>query len=453
MSPEADNSQAIEPAPKMTRRGQHIRSGLQVLALTILYTYAFIDRSILALLVEPIKVHLRISDTQMSLLLGVAFAAFYSLLNVPAGYLVDRFSRRKLIGYSALAWSLMTVACGLAHSFIQLFVGRAGVGLAEAVITPAAFCIIREQVPPALRGRAFSIFGAGPFLGGGLSLLVGGAAMALAADGYFARVPWLGNLQPWQLVLALVGSCGLPLCLLASILPSRPATRAEPATAVTFAAAGSYMWANRKVYGALFTYGTFGAMLAFGKSAWAPAMLGRTWNLPPATVGYYVGMLTLTVAPVGLICGGYALDWLSGRGIDTRRYGMLAAVLSAATMIATPFMPTLATMLGVYALGLVFSGVFYTVGAATLTEITPLRMMGKVTATYLMLQGTLSQAGGPFLIAFLSDGVFHHQGRLAVCSATSAAGIVMGVPSILALGLLTRRMKAWQRSGPATTMA
>ncbi|MEY2942522.1 MAG: hypothetical protein RLY97_536, partial [Pseudomonadota bacterium] len=190
----------------------------------VIYTYAFIDRVILSLLVEPIKTDLGASDLQMGLMLGLAFAAFYGFFGIPAGYFVDKVNRRLLIAVASVAWAVMTILCGMADSMPELFLGRIGVGIAEAVVAPAAFSLIRDAVPTRSRGLAFSIFAMSPMIGGAASLIGGAALLRLIKAGAMVGVPLLGSLQPWQCTLVIVGLCGLPFSL-ALLLISEPPRR------------------------------------------------------------------------------------------------------------------------------------------------------------------------------------------------------------------------------------
>jgi MFS family permease len=146
----ADSTKVDMPSEGMLLRGvQQVtwRQWYMVAVLTSLYVLAFIDRQALVLLVGPIKQDLGMTDTQMSLLLGMSFAAFYAVLGLPAGYLVDRVSRRGIMGIGVVLWSCMTLSCGLARSYGQLFLGRCGVGIGEAAITPASYSLIRDAFP------------------------------------------------------------------------------------------------------------------------------------------------------------------------------------------------------------------------------------------------------------------------------------------------------------------
>jgi MFS family permease len=144
-----------------------------VAALMVAYTSSFIDRQILTLLVQPIRADLTISDTQFSLLAGIAFSLFYTVMGVPLARLADRGSRRWIIFWGIVVWSVMTVACGLANSFWALFAARIGVGIGEAALSPAAYSMISDYFPPRQRARALAVYSMAPYIGAGLALMIG----------------------------------------------------------------------------------------------------------------------------------------------------------------------------------------------------------------------------------------------------------------------------------------
>ena len=204
-----------------------------VAALTAIYAYAFADRVILALLADPIRAELHISDVQISLLLGLAFAAIYTAANLPAGAIADRVNRRALIAVASFGWAGMTILCALATDFQQLFLARAGVGLAEAVIGPAVFSLMRDAIPEKDRGLAFSIFAMSPIIGGTVALAGGGLLLQAAHAGLFDTVAVLSGRPPWRIVLILIGLAGLPLSLLLLIFPEPNRASAQPGGAGT----------------------------------------------------------------------------------------------------------------------------------------------------------------------------------------------------------------------------
>ena len=129
--------------------------------LTLTYTISFIDRQIMSLMIEPIRHDLAISDTQVSLLIGLAFAIFYTLLGVPIGRLADQHSRRGIIAAGIVVWCLMTAACGLARNYVQLFLTRVGVGVGEAALSPSALSMITDYFPKETRVSAIAVYNMG----------------------------------------------------------------------------------------------------------------------------------------------------------------------------------------------------------------------------------------------------------------------------------------------------
>ena len=185
-----------------------------VVVLTLAYTVSFIDRQIMALMVEPIRRDLGISDTQMSLLLGLAFAIFYTLLGIPIARLADRYSRRLIIASGITIWCLMTAACGLARNYTQLFAARIGVGVGEAALSPSALSMISDYFPKETRGRAVAFYTMGIAMGVGLAMIIGGQVIALVSAAPPVVLPVLGELYAWQTVFLVVGLPGLLMAVL-----------------------------------------------------------------------------------------------------------------------------------------------------------------------------------------------------------------------------------------------
>jgi MFS family permease len=158
-----------------------LRAGWYAVAvLWLAYICSFVDRQVLALLVEPIKASLAIGDTQLSLLQGLAFGLFYAAMGLPCGMMIDRYSRRVVIACGVAVWSLATVACGLAGGFWTLFAARMLVGAGEAVLSPGALSLLSDHFPREKRVLAISLYVSAGSFGGGLAMVAGGAAIAWA---------------------------------------------------------------------------------------------------------------------------------------------------------------------------------------------------------------------------------------------------------------------------------
>src|SRR6185369_17799865 len=162
------------------------------------YMVSMLDRNLIALLVQPMKRSLGITDFQVSLLQGTAFGLFYVLCGFGAGWLLDLFPRRRIVFWGVTLWSLCAAGCGLAATYWQLLLGRFGVGSGEAVLSPASYAMISDQFPRRRLGFAMGVWATGSTLGGAMSLVLGGFVVTwLTARGDVA-VPLLGTFQPWQ---------------------------------------------------------------------------------------------------------------------------------------------------------------------------------------------------------------------------------------------------------------
>ena len=169
--------------------------------LFLAYISSFVDRMIISLLVEPIKADFQISDTQISLLLGLSFAIFYCLAALPIGRLVDIWSRKKIVTVGITLWSFMTALCGLAQNYTQLFLARIGVGVGEASLAPAAYSMLADSFPPKKLGLAMGVFTMGTAVGAGLALIIGGAIISFVTGENGENVSLFGIsfLSGWQL--------------------------------------------------------------------------------------------------------------------------------------------------------------------------------------------------------------------------------------------------------------
>ena len=182
--------------------------------LTLAYLFSYIDRQILSLMVGPIKRDLGLTDTQFSLLHGLAFAIFYTLLGIPIARLADNRNRRTLIAIGVALWSLATAAGGLARNFGQLFAARVAVGVGEAALSPAAYSMLADRFPGDRLGKAICIYSSGVFIGIGLSFIIGGILVAGLEAAGGLMVPLLGTLTPWQATFLIVGRPGLLVAVL-----------------------------------------------------------------------------------------------------------------------------------------------------------------------------------------------------------------------------------------------
>ncbi|MEW9572977.1 MFS transporter [Rhodanobacter sp. Si-c] len=384
------------------------RAWYMLAILTLVFILSFIDRSSLSLVAKLVEREFGIGDYEMSFLLGASFVLFYSTVSIPAGYLVDRFSRRGVIGWAVLVWSTMTVLCGFAKSYLQLFLGRTGIGIGEAALQPAAYSMIRDAFPPDRRGRAFGIYQMGPMVGVGFSLFIGGWLLKLSQGGAIAHWPWLGSLRPWQFVIVVPGLVGILVAGL--MLTLREPARATPQQATSMGGWAAYRealcFAGRewRLYAPLWGAATLYAMAISGFNAWMPTVISRTWDLPLSMVGRTLGPLMMVSVPAGLLVFGTVMDYRSRRRRSAAplEVALVAGVVSCFATMALAFVGNPIMAMALYMCHAFFSSPMPSSAGATMAQITPGRLMGRLTSVFFLVQNLLGLALGPTMATLLA---------------------------------------------------
>ncbi len=376
------------------------------------YACSAADRAIIGLLVEPIKDDLSISDTQIGLLQGVAFLIFYSIAGVPAGMLVDRLPRLKLLSVAVSLWSLMTVLCGLARSFGTLFVARAGVGVGEAFMSPAALSLLSDAFPKRRYGFVIGLYVAGSIVGTSFAVGFGGALYGWLVSLGPVEIPLIGLLRPWQMTFILVGAPGV-LIALAFLLLAEP-TRNIRTKAARVKADGAHIFYRNHRGFILCHHGAngFTNLLAIGITAWAASFLIRTYNVEIDVAGPLLGFAFLGGGIAGMIGGGVLSDGLMRFGAHFRLWVCVAsAALGAIVAIALPYAPNAQIATLFIGFLVLFGAVPYSVANAALQTVTPAHIRGTVSAIYYFAISILGSLG-PSAVAFMTDVVFSDPQRL-----------------------------------------
>jgi MFS family permease len=413
------------------------RYGVYVVFVLILaYTFSYIDRTILTLMVDPIRATLQISDVQLSLLHGLAFAVFYTLMGVPIGQLVDRRKRTTIIASGVAVWSVMTALCGLSRSFTQMFLARIGVGVGEAALSPGAYSLLADWFEGKALVRALSFYQGAIYMGGGLATMIGGTMIALVPP---VATTLTGALEPWQVVFVIVGLPGLLVALLVLSL-REPARRGVIAGAAhpTFREVLTYMRRNWRAYAGLILGLCFASLMWNGVAAWIPSHFIRLYGWSPAEVGLRYGFALLVFGTAGILSGGWIAGRLRERGL--RDANIVICLISALTAlplgIAAPLMPTAYSSLAVFALYLFAGAMPYGGAAAAFQEITPNRMRGQVSAIYLFWLNLAGIGLGPTFVAWMAHAWFG--GDLGV-SKGIAANVAIAAPLSALLFWFTRK--------------
>ena len=414
----------MEPATELRAWAKPGYAWFVVLVLTLAYTCSFIDRQILTLLIEPIRRDLHITDTQVSLLGGLAFSILYTTLGIPIARLADQTHRRNLMAAGLAFWSVMTAACGLARGFWGLFAARVGVGVGEAALSPAAFSLLADYFPPRKVALAISVYSMGLYFGAGLALMIGGTVVRAVSNAPMHELPVFGAVFPWQLTFFIVAAIGLPVLLLMFLI-REPARRgaAEPAVDAgdshqprpsSWPALRAFMRENLRTltcHIAAFTlYGIAINCYLF----WAPTLMMRThgWDAPQA--GFAIGAMLFVLGTAGVFSGGWLADRMAATGrsdaiLRAAFCGMLAGV---PFLIATPLLDN--ERLATVGLGLAVFFMAFPQGlpSAALQVVTPNPLRAQMTAIYFFIGNLVASGLGPTMPALLGDYVFRDPAML-----------------------------------------
>ena len=418
-----------------------------VFVLVVAYTFSFIDRQILALLVGPIKQDLGLSDTLFSLLGGIAFASFYTLLGLPIGRMADRRSRRGIIIVGITVWSLMTALCGLTKNFWQLFLARMGVGVGEAALSPAAYSMIADYFKPRYLGTAISVYGMGIYIGSGLAFIVGGTVVSWASNAPDFVLPVLGTIRPWQLTFLAVGLPGLLVVLLMMTVkePKRrglvkKAEEDAVAEAAPIRDVVAFVRERWRTFLAHFMGFAPLSLIGYGTSQWMPAFFERTFD--GFQVALWFGTIILIFGPLGIVAGGALADrWRQkGHKDSYLRVGMLAALVLIPINIFQPLMPDVWLAIALIVPSAFFGAMPFGVAPAAVQAITPNHMRGQISALYLFTVNMIGLGLGPTIIALCTDFVFRDEMLLKY-----SLSLVGGITGIWAVLLLFSGLKPYRK--------
>ena len=380
----SDSTDAINPRARR----------ITLLLLTVTYFFSYMDRQILAILLEDIKADLLLNDTQLGLLSGLAFALFYATLGIPVAALADRMNRVNIISISLALWSGMTAACGLAQNFVQLLLARIGVGIGEAGSSPPSHSIIADLYPAEKRALALSIYSLGVTLGAAAGQMFGGNLT------YFFD---------WRVAFIAIGLPGVALAIIVKLFATEPMRKAEPG-AVEDTATPSIADGFRTIFADraavwLVAGVTLTSMIGYALTGWTPAYLIRSFGLNTLQVGNIVAPL-LAIAGVA---SGLGSGWLANR--LSERYGMKAQPLMIAGLkaLALPFLiwfyvaGSAPLAVGVYFIAVLLQSCYLGPTFAMIQTLAPLKMRAVWAAITLLVINLIGLGIGPTMVGVLSD--------------------------------------------------
>ncbi len=432
----SSNDPAAWPSP---RRGWYV-----TIVLLIGFTFSFIDRQVLNLLVEPIRADLGISDTEISFLQGFAFVLTYVAMSVPIGRLVDRFNRVAIMVGGVLVWSIATVGCGLSRTYVQLMVARLGVGAGEAALSPAAWSMLADYFRPERLARPVSVYLMGPYLGAGIAMIAGAEVLDWTRQVDQLTLPLIGEVAPWQFTFIAVGLPGILIAALIGTVrePVRRGTSGAVPVVPSWGEVLAHVRAHKRIYIALHLGIPFVVVMLYGLQAWTPTVLVRVYGWDLAQAGRVYGVIALLAGSGGVLTGPFVARFLERRG----RHGapilvpMAGAAMAALCLIALPFQGSANLALACVA-GASFG---VTLPLALITSsmqlVTPNEMRGVVNGMYVVTNNVLGLALGPTLVAASTDFIF--QDPTAVAKSLGLVSLVVGP---IAVGTLSVGLRPYVR--------
>jgi predicted MFS family arabinose efflux permease len=387
------------------------------------YVFNFIDRQVLAILLEPIKQDLQASDTAMGLLAGFAFVVFYTIAGIPIARFADRTSRRSVIALGLAVWSAMTAASGLARSFTQLALARIGVGIGEAAGSPPAHSLISDYFPPERRATALSIYATGVYIG---------VMIAFVAGGYIRE--HFG----WRLVYLLVGLPGIPLALLVRTtvreLPRGFSESAAVDTGVVGLGEVIRFLLSRRSFLYIAAGASCQSLGGYAILSWGPAFLERVHQLGVVEIGTSLGLIVGIGGSAGAYLGGKLADRLGARNPSWyMRLPAIQALLGVPFVVGFLLTPrtdlALLSFIPYYFIANMYIGPML----AMTQGIVKLRMRATASAILLFILNMIGLGAGSFVVGFSNDQLAARFGIEAIRYSLLGVALVGGLASIFFL--------------------
>ncbi|WP_240504519.1 spinster family MFS transporter [Tsuneonella mangrovi] len=383
-------------APAGTARSGGVTAMLSILL--IVYIFNFIDRQIVNILAEPIALELHLSDTQIGLMTGIAFALFYTVLGLPIARYADRpsTSRPRLISAALAIWSMMTALSGLAQNFAHLLLARIGVGVGEAGCTPAAHSLISDSVPKEKRASALAFYALGIPIGTVLGMMIGGV---------------LADTIGWRHAFMIVGLPGVLLAGVVLIMLKDPRRTGALPSALTAPKQLGNSETLKAIFGSralmlVMAAGSAAAFLGYGKVTWATIFFQRTHGLTPGETGFYFGLVNGIAGILGTIIGGRIADRF---GKTDRRHVLTAPaigmVIAAPTAFLGYWVADWRLALFVLFVPTLLNSLYYGPTYSCVQGLVKPEARAMAAAVLLFFQNLIGLGLGPLLFGILSDAI------------------------------------------------
>ena len=411
-----------------------------VVILTLAYILSFLDRQLLSLVVTDVKSDLDLTDSQVSIILGFAFALFYTTMGIPIGRLADKKSRRTIIGIGITVWCFMTAVTGIVKTYAQLFIARIGVGVGEATLSPSALSIISDYFPKEKRGTAMGFFNMGVSVGSGIALILGGQIVAYFADFPPIILPLVGQIYEWQALFIFIGIPGLLVALLMSTI--KEPSRKGKMTVVNESGSSSeeisikdtirFIYQRKEAYGWLFLSMACSVLIGYAFLSWLPTMYIRSYNIGIPTITLWLGVAFLIGGPFGATMSGWLGDKLYKKYNNSSHVMLFAYSMIILTVAAVlvPLMPNYQTATLMFIPQIVTAAGQTALAPVAMINITPNQLRGQVTAVYFFVISMTGYTLGPTSVALITDFIFKDESLIMY--SMSIVSLVVGLIGIYA---------------------
>jgi len=394
------------------------------------------DRTVINLMVEPLKAAFTLDDTHFGMLQGVAFGIFYVIACVPIGRLADRYQRRLILATGIGLFSVFACLSGLARSYTQLFLTRIGVAVGEASLTPAGLSMLSDLFPPQRLGRPVSFFFMSAPVGQGLAFIIGGGLLQWLSTPAALHSVSLGGLAPWQAAFIIVG---LPVVLLVPlfVLQKEPA-RLGPggATPLPVREVLAVIRARAGALVPMFAGFAMVNLVSYTFFIWTPAFLQRTYHWNPAQIGVTFGLMLIVFGSGGVYFSGALSDRLAARGhldahLKVAAFGFVGCGLFGAL---APLMPSAPLAMLLLAPALFLSMMPYACAGTAIQLIVPNRARAQLTALYVTFTTLVGLFFSSVVVGLITDRVFSNPAdvRYSLAIVVAAAAPLMFVLLLVA---------------------
>lgn len=410
----------------------------------LLYILSLADRLIVSLQVDSLKSGLHLTDVQIGLLQGPAFAVLYALFAIPVGLALDRYNRRMVLFLSILVWSLAATACGLASGFAALLIARALVGAGQAGFGTGAYSIIGDSFPPAKVSGAMSVYVMGGVMGAGIVFLFGGPLVRHVLEAGVTVWPILGAVAPWQKVFIYVGAPGILMAFLVFTF-KEPRRHATPATASGggYGEALRFIGEHPRTFAAIFVGFGLVYSMTIAMQQWSPAFFARVYGWRPDQIGVRLGIAQILGA-LTLPVHGMIVDHLMRKGRQDAPlfWCLLTGLIALPLALAAYWVRDGWTSIILITLYFAFMLSSSSMGPVAVQLVTPQHLRGRISALYVMSTGLIGMAVGTSAVGLFTDKLFADPARVG-------DSLIVTAFLVMAPGLA---LYAWGRAGLRRSM-